>query len=140
MSRPRPRPVIACTPEEDRTRQEFKDEVNVNNIIRNVTGLPVRPISFGEVDFDALDRHQVENQLLEANALYASLSREQRRAIPSLAHLIQMATDGYQPPPEAQRRRAADKPPAPKRRKADKEPAKPAEVSSKEDKAGEKPA
>lgn len=97
----RPRPVIECTPEEDRTRQEFKDEVNVNNIIRNLTGLPVRPTTYGEVDFDALDRHQVENQLLDAKALYASLSREQRQAIPSLAHLIQMASEGFQPQAEA---------------------------------------
>lgn len=96
----RPRPIIECTSDEDRTRQEFKDEVNVNNIIRNLTGLPMRTPTYGEVDFDALDRHQVENQLIEAKAVYASLTPEQRRAIPSVAHLIQMASEGYQPPTE----------------------------------------
>lgn len=93
--------VIACTPEEDKTRQEYRDTVDVNNIIRNVTGYPMRPVTYGEVDFDALDRHSVENQLRAAQELYGSLSPSQRAAIPSLAHLIDMAAEGFEPPPAA---------------------------------------
>ena len=126
----RARPGLECTPEEDRTRQEVKDEVNVNNIIRNLTGLPLRAVAYGEVDFDALDRHQVENQLIEAKAVYASLTPDQRRAIPSVAHLIQMASDGYQPPKVGDDGANAT---IPEMREALKS-------SSKEDKAGEKPA
>jgi len=87
--------------EEDRTRQEFKEEVNINVIMRNLAGVPYREPTFGEVDFDSLDRHQVENSLLAAKELYGSLTREQRQAIPSIAHLIQMAADGYSGPPVA---------------------------------------
>ena len=91
--------IIACTPEEDRTRQEFRESVDVNTIIRNLTGYPQSAPTYGEVDFDHLDRHTVELQLASARELYASLTPEQRSAIPSLAHLIQMASDGFEPSP-----------------------------------------
>jgi len=92
--------AIECG-EEDRTRQEFRDECDINKIMRNLAGVPYRELTYGEVDFDALDRHQVENSLIEAKAVYGRLTPQQRQAIPSIAHLIQMAHEGYSGPPEA---------------------------------------
>lgn len=45
---------IHCTPEEDRTRQEFRDEVDVNMIVlRAGGGLPLQnPVIYGEVNYD----------------------------------------------------------------------------------------
>jgi len=90
--------VIACTVEEDRTRQEFRDTVDVNTIIRNVTGHPFREPEYGNVDFDSLDRQTIENQMRAASELYDSLSPELRASIGSPAVLVEMAAQGWQPP------------------------------------------
>ena len=43
---------VVCSVEEDMTRQEFKDECDVNHILRQ-HGFVVRPVQYGEHDFDA---------------------------------------------------------------------------------------
>jgi len=88
---------IACTLEEDRTRQEFKDEVNINRIIRSSLGFPLAPV-YGDVDFDNLDRQSLELQTRAANELFASLSPELRRGIGSPAGLVELASKGWTPP------------------------------------------
>lgn len=43
---------IACTPEEDRTRQEFKQEADINDLLRRFgIGVPQKQTVFAEVDF-----------------------------------------------------------------------------------------
>jgi len=98
--------AISCTADEDRTRQEFAQEVDVNVIMRNLAGIPFKPVTYGEVDFDNLDRKTIEDQARAASELYASLTPEQQAAIPSVAHLVEMAAQGFQPPPRAEARRA----------------------------------
>jgi len=46
-------PTLSCPPEEDRTRQEFKDEADIQWLLRKYGALPpVRQFPLGEVDFD----------------------------------------------------------------------------------------
>lgn len=70
----------ACTPEEDRCRQEFKNEADTSWLLRKYGALPpVRTFPQGEVDFDLtlLDAKMARAEALEAYQAFPRVLREQ---------------------------------------------------------------
>lgn len=84
---------LACTPEEDKARQEFKAEADINVLLRKYGAVPQRPLSYGEVDFD-LDLHTAINAVSQASLGYASLPEHVRRKFPDLPSLFAAIANG----------------------------------------------
>lgn len=103
---------LDCSDLPDMTRQEFKDEADINNLMTRygVTGAPQRPTVFGEVDYDQ-DLQQAKQALHDAQRAWEHLPqniKEKYRGWRSLFTAIENGTfempaeTPAEPIPEAQ--------------------------------------
>jgi hypothetical protein len=83
---------IVCSIEEDMTRQEFKEECDVNHILRQ-HGFMVRPVQYGEHNFD--DDLTVQMQSRSVFQLwYDSAPNEVREQYPDLGSFLAAMASG----------------------------------------------
>lgn len=74
---------LACDPKEDLTRQEFKNEVDVNQILaRYGVNTPMRQPIYGEVDFD-MDLHQAFTAVSAAKRAFDRLPASLKERYPT---------------------------------------------------------
>lgn len=81
---------VSCLPSEDRARQEFRDDADVNLILkRHGVGAAslMRPVSYGEYDFDQ-SLHGALISLASAQEAYSGLPEGVKKAYPSFAALM----------------------------------------------------
>lgn len=80
---------LACPPGEDRTRQEFKDEADVNVILRRVGagGFEPRPMVYGVQDTDA-DLQTIYAAAAVAQDGWLKLPEHLRRRYPGWPELL----------------------------------------------------
>lgn len=100
------------SPKEDLTRQEFKDDADINTILRRAGGDAFsRPASYGVNDFD-LDLQSAYISMAELRAGYDRLPVHLREQFPTLSDLLGAVANGEEipfiPPEES-----ADPPPSP---------------------------
>lgn len=81
--------VVVCTAEEDRTRQEFAAEADINVILRRfgAGGFEPRPVRFGVQDFND-DLQGVMIAAREAQDAFERLPEKLRRRYPSWNELL----------------------------------------------------
>lgn len=81
--------AIRCPPGEDKARQEFKEEADVNVILRKfgAGGFEPRPVVYGSQDFD-LDLQSVYSAAEEAQAGWLRLPEHLRRRYPGWPELL----------------------------------------------------
>nr|QJB18809.1 MAG: internal scaffolding protein [Microvirus sp.] len=81
--------VVVCDPSEDRARQEFKDECDVNVILRRfgAGGFEARPVVYGIQDTD-LDLQGVYLAAEAAEAGWLRLPEKLRRRYPGWPELL----------------------------------------------------
>lgn len=81
--------AISCPPEEDKARQEFKDEADVNVILRRfgAGGFEPRPVVYGIQDTE-LDLQSVYLAAEEAQAGWLKLPEHLRRRYPGWPELL----------------------------------------------------
>lgn len=81
--------AIVCDPSEDRARQEFKEESDVNVILRRfgAGGFEARPVVYGVQDLD-LDLQGVYMAAEAASAGWQRLPEAVRRRYPSWVELM----------------------------------------------------
>lgn len=86
---------LRCPPEEDRTRQEFKEEADVNAIVGRYYPFapPVNPVRYGEQDM-GLDLHSAMLSMQHAKESYAELPPKLREAFPTFNEFLQAFMDG----------------------------------------------
>lgn len=86
---------LICPPEEDRTRQEFKEEADVNSIVARYYPFapPVRPVNFGVQDM-GLDLHSAMLSMQSAREAYADAPKELRSAFPTFNEFLTAFMDG----------------------------------------------
>lgn len=77
---------LVCPVEEDMTRQEFKDECDVNHILRQ-HGYVVRPVNYGEYDFDSDLTGQMQSRSV-FQMWYDSAPADVREAYPDLGSFL----------------------------------------------------
>ena len=73
---------LFCSEEEDMTRQEFRDEADVNKLMMR-HGLVPRPVQYGEWDFDQDLTSSVQTRQAVSEA-YAVLPQEVRAKFPDM--------------------------------------------------------
>jgi len=73
---------LVCNPDEDMTRQEFRDEADVNKLMMR-HGLVPRPVQYGEWDFDQDLTSSVQTRQAVSEA-YAVLPQEVRAKFPDM--------------------------------------------------------
>lgn len=78
--------VVECLEEEDMTRQEFKDECDVNHILRQ-HGYMVRPVQYGEHNFDDDLTAQMQSRSV-FQLWYDSAPADVRELYPNLAAFL----------------------------------------------------
>lgn len=83
---------LFCSEEEDMTRQEFKDEVNVNVVVSR-HGLMARPVHYGEWNFDQ-DLTGSMQATREVDAAYERLPKEVRVQYPDMASVVRAIVTG----------------------------------------------
>lgn len=77
---------IECNFDEDMTRQEFKEECDVNHILRQ-HGYMVRPVKFGEHNFDEDLTAQMQSRSV-FQLWYDSAPADVREAYPELGSFL----------------------------------------------------
>jgi len=77
---------VICSFEEDMTRQEFKDECDVNHILRQ-HGYMVRPVQYGEHNFDEDLTVQMQSRSV-FQLWYDSAPADVREAYPNLGSFL----------------------------------------------------
>lgn len=77
---------IECTDDEDMTRQEFKEECDVNHILRQ-HGFMVRPVQYGEHNFDDDLTAQMQSRSV-FQLWYDSAPSDVREAYPDLGSFL----------------------------------------------------
>lgn len=83
---------ISCSSEEDKTRQEFKEECDVNHILR-MHGYNMRPVQFGVHNFDDDLTVQMQSRAL-FEIWYAEAPQEVRDAYPDLGAFMRAFGSG----------------------------------------------
>lgn len=83
---------LVCPDEEDLTRQEFREEVNVNNVVSR-HGIVSRPVQFGEWDFDQ-DLTGSMQATRDVQAAYERLPHEVRVKYPDMAAVVAAIVSG----------------------------------------------
>lgn len=99
--------ALSFPPEEDRTRQEQRDSVDINKLMaRHGVQVPMRAFESGDVDFDT-DLMSAYGAVDRARAAYDQLDRAAREKYPTLGEFLEAVA--YQergtvvpgdPPPE----------------------------------------
>jgi len=87
---------LRCPPEDNRTRQEFKDEADINNVVSRF--YPFAPPQarvpvYGERDM-SLDLHGALMVVQEARESYASLPESLRAKFPTYSEFVNAVADG----------------------------------------------
>lgn len=77
---------VVCDPTEDVTRQEFKEECDVNHILRQ-HGYMVRPVQYGEHNFDEDLTVQMQSRSV-FQLWYDSAPSDVREAYPDLGSFL----------------------------------------------------
>lgn len=79
---------------EDRTRQEFAADADVNRLLRRYgVGVPLAPVRYGDQDFD-MDLQQGLNSVDEANRAFLALPEALRAKYPNWPRLLEALTNG----------------------------------------------
>lgn len=87
-------PTLFCPPAEDRTRQEFRDETDVNLLLQRYgAAIPQKPVQYGEVDFD-LDLHTAYGAFQRVREGFNSLVPMLRDKYPTLDELVAAIATG----------------------------------------------
>jgi len=87
---------LVCPPEDDRTRQEFKDEADINNVVARFYPFAppqARVPQYGEQDM-SLDLHGALMVVQEARDSYASLPEALRAKFPTYTEFVNAVADG----------------------------------------------
>lgn len=86
---------LSCPPEENRTRPEFAEEAEINNIVARFYPFapPVNPVRYGEQDM-GLDFHSAMLSMQSARESYAELPPKLREAFPTFNEFLQAFMDG----------------------------------------------
>lgn len=87
---------LSCPPEEMKTRQEFRDEADINTIVARFYPFAPpqsRPVTFGEQDM-SLDLHSAILAVQTAREAYADVPPKLREAFPTYADFVQAVADG----------------------------------------------
>lgn len=77
---------VVCSSDEDKTRQEFREECDVNHILRQHSFVP-RPVQFGEHNFDSDLTQQMQSRSVFL-AWYESAPENVREQYPDLASFL----------------------------------------------------
>lgn len=78
----------------DMTRQEFKDETNVNWLLQRYgVNIPQKPIQYGQVNFD-LDLQQATSAVQEVKRVYARMPDEVKKKYPTWQALLLAIENG----------------------------------------------
>lgn len=88
--------MLDCSGSEDRARQEFKTETDVNYILRRfgVEGnAPQRPLQYGEGDY-TLDLQQAYDVVDQTKAAWHKLSPSARTKMPTWRHMLEAMASG----------------------------------------------
>ena len=89
---------IDFDPDDDKTRQEFRDESDIHYLVNRYGGIDAhqRPVSFGEVDFDVdlLSAHEV---VRAARTQYENLPPHIREKFPDMLSVIRAHETGTLP-------------------------------------------
>lgn len=74
--------ALVCD-DETLTQQNFKDDADLNVMIRKYGVLPVQEVNWNEFDASVipLDYHQLQNKLIEADQAFMSLPAELRNEV-----------------------------------------------------------
>ena len=87
---------LNCPPEDNRTRQEFKDEADINNVVARFYPFAppqARVPQYGEQDM-SLDLHGALMAVQEARESYASLPASLREQFPTYSDFVNAVADG----------------------------------------------
>lgn len=86
---------LYCPPEEDMTRQEFKNDADINILLRRFgVNTPQRPgATFGEVDYD-LDLHTAMQATLQLHHAWSKAPADVRERYPSPNDLFHATQTG----------------------------------------------
>jgi hypothetical protein len=95
---------LFCDPDEDMTRQEFKDEADINKVMARHGILP-RPVQYGEWNFDEDLTSSVQARQ-EVDEAYSALPAEVRSLYPDMGSVwaaiasgaLKMAAGGVEGP------------------------------------------
>ena len=86
--------AVQCTEKEDRTRQEFAKDADINLLLKRFgVNLPVRQPEYGVVDFD-LDLQGAYRAVAEARAGYGQLPAHLRERYPSWEAIVRAIEAG----------------------------------------------
>ena len=77
---------VVCSEDEDMTRQEFREECDVNHILRQ-HGYMVRPVQYGEHNFDSDLTQQMQSRSV-FQMWYDSAPEDVRQAYPDLGSFL----------------------------------------------------
>lgn len=87
---------LRCPPEDNRTRQEFKDEADINNVVARFYPFAppqARVPQYGEQDM-SLDLHGALMVVQEARESYASLPESLRAKFPTYTEFVNAVAEG----------------------------------------------
>lgn len=87
---------LRCPPEDNRTRQEFKDEADINNVVARFYPFAppqARVPQYGEQDM-SLDLHGALMAVQEARESYALLPEALRAKFPTYTEFVNAVADG----------------------------------------------
>jgi len=87
---------LNCPPEDNRTRQEFKDEADINNVVARFYPFAppqARVPQYGEQDM-SLDLHGALMAVQDARESYASLPASLREQFPTYSDFVNAVADG----------------------------------------------
>jgi len=87
---------LVCPPEDNRTRQEFKDEADINTIVARFYPFApptARVPQFGEQDM-SLDLHSAMLAVQDAKEAYGTLPESLRSQYPTYADFVSAVADG----------------------------------------------
>lgn len=90
---------IACTADEDKARQEFKDETDINWLLRKYGALPpAQTFTQGEVDYD-LSLLDAKLSVVEARKAYDAFPRVLRESLSFSGFLEAVANGSFKVEP-----------------------------------------
>lgn len=84
---------LACPEDEDRTRQEFAEEADVNVLLRRYGAVPMGEATYGEFDYD-VHLHQAVNGVRQARDDYRRMPAEVRNQFPTFEAFMAAVEDG----------------------------------------------
>lgn len=86
---------LRCPPEENKTRQEFREEADINSIVARFYPFapPTNPVQYGEQDM-GLDLHTAMLSMQGARDAYGSMPSSLRDTYPTFNDFLQAFMDG----------------------------------------------